>query len=57
MLRRHKGPKDKRRPYRGSRAFDPSCRSHGGCAHCREGRQHRNRKREDGPDAESVHRD
>ena len=27
--------KEHRRPYRGSRRFDHSCRNHGGCGYCR----------------------
>ncbi len=27
--------KERRRPYRGSRRFDHSCRNHGGCGYCR----------------------
>jgi hypothetical protein len=27
--------KEHRRPYRGSRRFDHSCRNHGDCGHCR----------------------
>ena len=30
--------KDWRRPYRGSKAFDRSCRHHGGCAYCERNR-------------------
>jgi hypothetical protein len=35
--------KDWRRPYRGSKAFDRSCRPHGSCPYCRKGRQHKYR--------------
>lgn len=38
--------KDKRKPYRKSKAFDRTCRNHGSCAYCAEGRQHNNKKRE-----------
>ena len=34
----------KRNPYRGSRAFDVTCRSHGGCPYCANGRLHSVRK-------------
>jgi len=37
--------KDHRKPYHGSKAFDASCRSHGGCAYCAEGRNYKNKKR------------
>ena len=30
-----------RRDYTGSKAFDATCRSHGGCPYCETGRQHR----------------
>ena len=33
--------KEKRKPYRGSKAFDPSCRNHGGCPWCEENRKHK----------------
>lgn len=33
--------KKKRRPYRGSKAIDPSCRNHGDCPVCRENRLHK----------------
>ena len=33
--------KEKRRPYRGSKAIDPSCRNHGDCPVCRENRLHK----------------
>lgn len=39
--------KDRRKPYRGSKAFDASCRSHGGCPWCEENRKHRTRKTND----------
>lgn len=35
----------RRRPYRKSRAFDASCRCHGGCPWCYENRMHATRKR------------
>lgn len=35
----------RRRPYRKSRAFDASCRCHGGCPWCLENRMHSTRKR------------
>lgn len=30
--------KDRRKPYRDSRRFDSSCRNHGGCQYCEQGR-------------------
>lgn len=38
--------KDWRRPYRKSKAFDRSCRNHGGCGWCANGRKHRERRQE-----------
>jgi hypothetical protein len=32
-------------PYRKSRAFDRSCRYHGGCGYCLRNRMHRHHKR------------
>lgn len=37
--------KEKRRPYRGSKAVDRACRNHGACDVCRENRLHRFRDR------------
>jgi hypothetical protein len=36
--------KEKRKPYRGSKRFDKSCRNHGGCPHCEPGRQHASKR-------------
>ena len=33
--------KEKRKPYRGSKAIDPSCRNHGGCPWCERNRKHK----------------
>jgi hypothetical protein len=33
--------KEKRKPYRDSRAFDRSCRNHGDCPYCAGKRQHK----------------
>ena len=33
--------KEHRKPYYGSKAFDPSCRNHGGCPWCEENRKHK----------------
>jgi hypothetical protein len=30
-----------RKPYKGSKAIDPSCRNHGGCPWCEENRKYR----------------
>lgn len=37
--------KEKRKPYRGSKAIDRSCRNHGGCPWCEENRKHKFRKK------------
>lgn len=37
--------KEHRKPYRGSKAFDCSCRNHGTCAWCQENRNYKNIKR------------
>jgi hypothetical protein len=37
--------KEYRKPYRGSARFDRSCRNHGTCPWCQEGRKHSERKR------------
>lgn len=31
--------KEKRKPYRGAKAVDHTCRNHGGCVRCELGRQ------------------
>lgn len=36
--------KEKRKPYRGSKAVDCSCRNHGSCSYCRNGRLHKYRR-------------
>ena len=38
--------KEKRKKYRGAKRFDRSCRNHGGCPYCEEGRQHNSKVRE-----------
>lgn len=38
--------KEHRRPYRGAKAVDCSCRNHGSCSWCRLNRTHKNDKRE-----------
>ena len=37
--------KEKRKPYRGSRAVDKTCRNHGSCPYCRRNRLHKFRDR------------
>jgi hypothetical protein len=37
--------KEKRKPYRGSKAFDRGCRNHGICSYCRDNRTINNRRR------------
>lgn len=38
--------KEYRKPYRGSKAFDHTCRNHGSCSWCEGNRTHHNKKRE-----------
>ena len=38
--------KEHRKPYYGSKAFDYTCRNHGGCPWCQENRMYKNIKRE-----------
>lgn len=33
--------KERRKPYYGSKAIDPTCRNHGGCPWCEENRKHK----------------
>lgn len=37
--------KEHRKPYRGSKDFDRTCRNHGSCSWCAENRQYKNIKR------------
>lgn len=37
--------KEHRKQYYGCRAIDPSCRNHGSCEWCKEGRLYKNNKR------------
>ena len=37
--------KDHRKPYRGAKAVDRTCRNHGSCDWCKENRMHKNQKR------------
>jgi len=36
-----KSGKEHRKPYRGSKAIDASCRNHGGCPYCEANRKHK----------------
>jgi hypothetical protein len=36
--------KEKRKPYRKSKAFDSSCRNGGSCSYCQNNRKHKHRK-------------
>lgn len=36
--------KEHRKPYRGSKAIDRSCRNHGTCQWCQDNRQYKNKK-------------
>lgn len=38
--------KDRRKPYRKSKAFDRSCRNHGDCPYCEGNRLHGSKRRE-----------
>ena len=33
--------KERRKPYRGAKAVDPTCRNHGSCPVCEENRKHK----------------
>jgi hypothetical protein len=44
--------KEKRKPYRKSKAFDLSCRNHGSCDWCKSSRNHFDKKRREAADAE-----
>lgn len=39
--------KEHRTPYRRSKAFDPSCRNHGGCPWCERNRKYHDLKAEE----------
>lgn len=39
--------KEHRKPYRGAKAYDCSCRNHGTCGWCLENRLYKNLKREE----------
>lgn len=38
--------KEHRKPYRGTKAIDYTCRNHGSCGWCKGNRTHKNDKRE-----------
>ena len=38
--------KEKRKPYRGAKAVDCTCRNHGSCGWCRDNRLHKFKKKE-----------
>ena len=38
--------KSHRKPYRGAKAIDATCRNHGSCKWCEKNRMHKNEKRE-----------
>lgn len=38
--------KEKRKPYRGAKAADATCRNHGSCKWCEMNRTHGNKRRE-----------
>jgi hypothetical protein len=38
--------KEKRKPYKGSKQWDHSCRNHGSCGWCLGNRTHRNKRHE-----------
>lgn len=40
-----KHKKEKRKPYRGAKAFDCQCRNHGSCSWCLSNRTYKNKKR------------
>lgn len=39
--------KERRKPYYGAKAIDCTCRNHGSCDWCRDGRLHKNMIRQD----------
>lgn len=41
-----KSGKEHRKPYRGSKSIDPTCRNHGSCPWCEENRKHKFRDKE-----------
>jgi len=51
-MAQHKTRKDRRQPYRGSRAFDTSCRCHGGCPWCEGNRLYQDKRERQAADDE-----
>lgn len=39
--------KERRKPYRGSKRFDRTCRNHGSCEWCKQNRLYSSKKRKD----------
>lgn len=37
--------KERRKPFKGAKVFDITCRNHGGCPWCESGRRHFDKKR------------
>ena len=37
--------KEHRKPYRGSKSIDKTCRNHGGCDYCKSNRLHKHKRR------------
>ncbi len=46
--------KEKRKPYRGSKRFDVTCRNHGSCPWCERGRTYANKRRRPADEVEQV---
>lgn len=44
--------KEHRKPYKGSKAIDTTCRNHGSCPWCQGNRQYRNQKEKERMDYE-----
>ena len=40
-----KAGKEQRKPYKGGKAIDPTCRNHGSCLWCEKNRKYKNIKR------------
>lgn len=49
MSFKHMG-KEHRKPYRGSKAIDKTCRNHGSCPYCKANRLHSTNKRKQAAD-------
>ena len=46
--------KEKRKPYRGSKAIDGTCRNHGSCKWCENNRKHKFRDKHPADDGETL---